>query len=150
MSHLNFWILAFSTNFWPIKSDLSGNTVWPQASVFKNSPNWIIFGIFNQLLSPQNVNVARFARNFGLRHFLAFLMIFKKNCHPTHLWFLDNSGSVKYDSLSVISCYAQRKSHLSWKMFVWDLWFRLDSRGQKKELTHQNRTGYPNKFWLKY
>ena len=31
MSHLNFWILAFSTNFCPIKTDLSGNTVWPQA-----------------------------------------------------------------------------------------------------------------------
>ena len=35
MSHLNFWILAFSTNFWPIKTDLSGNTVWPQASGFQ-------------------------------------------------------------------------------------------------------------------
>ena len=32
MSHLNFWILAFSTNFCPIKTDLSGNTVWPLAS----------------------------------------------------------------------------------------------------------------------
>ena len=31
--------------------------------VFKNSPKWNIFGIFNQLLSTQNVNVARFARN---------------------------------------------------------------------------------------
>ena len=30
---------------------------------FKNSPNWTIFGIFNELLSTQNVNVARFARN---------------------------------------------------------------------------------------
>ena len=30
MSHLIFPISAFSTNFWPIKSDLSGNTVWPQ------------------------------------------------------------------------------------------------------------------------
>ena len=29
--------------------------------VFK--PEWTIFGIFNQLLSTQNVNVARFARN---------------------------------------------------------------------------------------
>ena len=32
-SHLHlriFLILAFSTNFCPIKSDLSGNTVWPQ------------------------------------------------------------------------------------------------------------------------
>ena len=31
--------------------------------VFKNSPKWSIFGISNQLLSTQNVNVARFARN---------------------------------------------------------------------------------------
>ena len=30
-----FWILAFSTNFCPTKSDLSGNTVWPQASGFQ-------------------------------------------------------------------------------------------------------------------
>ena len=29
MSHLNFGILAFSTNFCPIKTYLSGNTVWP-------------------------------------------------------------------------------------------------------------------------
>ena len=29
VSHLNFWILAFSTNFCP------GNTVWPQASDFQ-------------------------------------------------------------------------------------------------------------------
>ena len=36
MSHLNFWILAFSTNFCPIKIDLSGNTVWPQALDFQN------------------------------------------------------------------------------------------------------------------
>ena len=35
MSHLNFWILAFSTNFCPIEIGLSGNTVWPQASGFQ-------------------------------------------------------------------------------------------------------------------
>ena len=35
MSHLNFWILAFSTNFCPIITDLSGNTVWPQALSFQ-------------------------------------------------------------------------------------------------------------------
>ena len=35
MSHLSFWILAFSTNFWPIKTDLSGNPVWPQALGFQ-------------------------------------------------------------------------------------------------------------------
>ena len=31
--------------------------------VFKISPKWTIFGIFNYLLSTQNANVARFARN---------------------------------------------------------------------------------------
>ena len=30
-----FWILAFFTNICPIKIDLSGNTVWPQASGFQ-------------------------------------------------------------------------------------------------------------------
>ena len=34
MSHLNFSIPAFSTNLCPFKSDLSGNTVWLQASGF--------------------------------------------------------------------------------------------------------------------
>ena len=44
MSHFNFGILAFSTDFWPIKTDLSGNSVCPQASVFqklaKLDPFW--------------------------------------------------------------------------------------------------------------
>ena len=31
--------------------------------VFKNSSNWTIFAIFDEFLSTQNVNVARFARN---------------------------------------------------------------------------------------
>ena len=31
--------------------------------VFKNSPKLTIFGIFNELLSPQYIKVARFARN---------------------------------------------------------------------------------------
>ena len=52
MSHLKFRILAFSTNFCPIKTDLSGNTVWPQASgilsgqkLIKNAnfPFWRVF-----------------------------------------------------------------------------------------------------------
>ena len=54
----DFLTLAFSTNFYPITSDwMSGNTVWPQ------SPKLTILGIYNELLSTQNVNVARFARN---------------------------------------------------------------------------------------
>ena len=31
----DFRILAFSTNFCPIKTDMSGNTVWLQASGFQ-------------------------------------------------------------------------------------------------------------------
>ena len=72
MSHLDFLILAFSTNFCSIESDLSGNTVWPQALGFQNSPKQSIFGTFNKLLSTQNVNVARFARNVVMRLFLWF------------------------------------------------------------------------------
>ena len=46
-----------TTNLCLIKSDLSGNTVWPQASGFQKLAKT------GQLLSTQNVNVARFARN---------------------------------------------------------------------------------------
>ena len=35
MSYLNFWILAFSANFCPIKTDLYGKTIWPQALGFQ-------------------------------------------------------------------------------------------------------------------
>ena len=52
--------MAFSTNFSPIKSDLSANTVWPKNSGCKDSSKWTIF---DELLSTQDVNVARFARN---------------------------------------------------------------------------------------
>ena len=56
-----FRLLAFSINFCLINSDLSGNTVWPQASGFQKLAK---LTIFNELLSTQNVNLARFARNF--------------------------------------------------------------------------------------
>ena len=40
--------------------------------VFKNSPKLTIFGIFNELLATQNVNVARFARNVECDFFCDF------------------------------------------------------------------------------
>ena len=46
MSPLNFWILAFSANFCPIKTDLSGNTVWPQTSGFQKLAKMDHFGDF--------------------------------------------------------------------------------------------------------
>ena len=54
-----FDVLTFSTNFCPLKTDLTGNTVWPQASGFQKLAKWDHFGNFNELLSKQNVNVAR-------------------------------------------------------------------------------------------
>ena len=42
-----------------LKSRIKGFQLWH----FQQSQNWPFFGIFNELLSTQNVNVARFARN---------------------------------------------------------------------------------------
>ena len=74
-------MLAFSINFCPIQSDLSGNTVWPQASVFQKLVKIDCFGVFNELLSIQNVNVARFARNVEGDFFYDFqtLCLFMKS-----------------------------------------------------------------------
>ena len=40
--------------------------------VFQNSPIWTIFGLFDELLFTQNVNVARFARNVEWDFFCDF------------------------------------------------------------------------------
>ena len=72
MSHLNFWNLAFSNHFCPIKSCLSGNTVWVVASVCEKLAKLSIFGIFIELLSTQNRNVACFARNVECDFFCYF------------------------------------------------------------------------------
>ena len=45
-----------------LENNLSGNTVWPQATILQKVAKLTIIGIFDELLSPQNVNVARFAR----------------------------------------------------------------------------------------
>ena len=61
---LHLIILAFSTNFCSIKSDLSGNTV--------SLPKVTICGIFDYFLSTQNVNEGRFARNVECDFFCDF------------------------------------------------------------------------------
>ena len=53
VSHLNFLILAFSTNFCPIKSALSGNTVWQQTSDLQKLAKIDHFCLFIELLSTQ-------------------------------------------------------------------------------------------------
>ena len=55
--------MGISASFCHFKIGLSGNNVWPQASRCHKLAKLTIFGIFNERLSAQNVNVARFARN---------------------------------------------------------------------------------------
>ena len=66
--------------------------------VFKNSPNWTIFGIFNELLSTQNVNVVRCAHNVEWDFFLWF-----SNTVP--------SGHTLFGLLSLIRCKLFDVSH---------------------------------------
>ena len=65
-----FW--HFPPIFGLFKTDLSGNTVWPQASGFQKLAKIDHFGHFKQLLSTQNVNVARFARSVECDFFCDF------------------------------------------------------------------------------
>ena len=56
MSHMNFSILAFSTNFCHIKITCLVTMFDCKLQVFKYSPKWIIFGIFNELLSNRGLS----------------------------------------------------------------------------------------------
>ena len=49
---------------------MSGNNVWPQ--IFKKSPKFTLFGLFNEPLSTQNINVARFSHNVEWYFFCDF------------------------------------------------------------------------------
>ena len=44
----------------------------PSFRFSKTRQNWTIFGIFNELLFTQNVNIAHFARNVELDFFFDF------------------------------------------------------------------------------
>ena len=58
-----------------------------KVSFFKNSPNWTIFGIFDNFLSTKNVDVARFARKIEWD----FAVIFK---HCVWYFLLLNSSTL--------------------------------------------------------
>ena len=62
-SHWNFSILVFSTNFCPIESDMSVNTVWLQASGYQKLAKITLFEFLISFLATPNVNVARLACN---------------------------------------------------------------------------------------
>ena len=71
-SKCRLWILAFSTNFFLIKTDLSGTLFDRKLQFFKNSPKWTIFLAFLINFCPLKVNVARFARNVEWDFFCDF------------------------------------------------------------------------------
>ena len=54
-----FFNFGISTNFWPIKTDLSGNTVWPKASRFQKLAKMDHFWHFSlTFVQSKSVNVA--------------------------------------------------------------------------------------------
>ena len=72
MSHLNFSISAFPPIFDLFKLTCLVTLFDRKHQFFKKSPKWTICGIFNELSSTQNVNVARFARNVEWDFFCDF------------------------------------------------------------------------------
>ena len=90
MSHLNFSILAFSINFCPIKSGLSGNTVWMVASVsqklVKLDHFWWIF-------------VHSKCKRSSLRMLNATFWLIFKHCEPGDIMLCSNlSFSAEWDA----------------------------------------------------
>ena len=146
MSHFIF-ILAFSTNFCPIKTDPSGNTFWPKFQVFKNSPKGTIF---EKLLSTQNVNVACFARNVEWDFFCDFQTPWipsQTKCSDSYRWASPNFfrpslnlffwGYVPWNSIPFQGSWTvQRKDHWQSPGFhmcylfdkTWRLAWSLDQR----------------------
>ena len=64
--------LAFSTSFCPIKTDLSGNTVWPQASGFQKLAKMDHFWHFYLTLVHSKCNCSSLRLQFWTRLFLWF------------------------------------------------------------------------------
>ena len=72
MSHLNFWILALSTNFCSIKTDLSGNNVWPQASGFQKLAKLGHFWFFKLIFVHSKYKRSSLRSQCWMRLFLWF------------------------------------------------------------------------------
>ena len=116
MSHLNFWILAFSINFCPIKSDRSGNTVWLNSSGIQKLTKVIILGInetFSMIFKHHGVLILEMIYVWIFR---AKIVPWKTNvsCHfgrwhlqtsfQSIVWHLKKWGD-HLDYLSTITCY---------------------------------------------
>ena len=87
MSQLNLWILAFSTNFCPIKTDLSGNTVWPQASCFQKLAKMNNFWPFKLTFVHSKRNRSSLRSQLLNETFLWFSNTLCLVCLPLWLWY---------------------------------------------------------------
>ena len=140
MSHLSFSILAFSTNFCPTKIDLSGNTVWPQASRFQKHAKLTIFDLFNLLLSIHNINVARFFRNVVWDFFLLFSntvlppsSAFQRKSYLEDLYQLRRVWIFSWFPLSGVKTDFPTEWFLLWLEMDW--WWTLGRFGHTLELS---------------
>ena len=82
MSHLNFSILAFSTNFYPLKFKCLVTLFDRKHHASKTCQNGSFLAFFHGILSTQNVNVARFARKVECDFICDFQTpCYLKNCN---------------------------------------------------------------------
>ena len=77
--------------------------------VFKHSPKWTVFGIYNELLSTQNINVARFARNVKCDFFCDFQTLCITNLMETlHCWLDASKEQIKsVNAIGSIECQSE-------------------------------------------
>ena len=71
-SKCRIWILAFSINFCPIKTDLSGNTVWRQASGFQKLAKMDDFWHFQWTFVYAKCKRSSLGSQYWMRLFLWF------------------------------------------------------------------------------
>ena len=144
MSPVNFLILALSTNFVLLKLTclvtLFGRKLW----VFKNSPKWTIFDIFNQLLSIQNVNVARFARNVEWDFFCDFQT-------PCDRSALDNNAVSKhFNSFHFLLTQVWAVRSTSSKHCQADNWIRSGWKSALSFHHAMDQTHFPSSHWMEH
>ena len=83
--------------------DLTVFKNYSKCRILKNSPKRTIFGIFNELLSTQNVNVARFARNVECDFFCDFQTL-------CFWWLLENLLKFHNELIIILSAKLSRLS----------------------------------------
>ena len=108
-SKCRIWILAFSTNFCPIKVDLSGNTVWPQASVFQNLAKMDHFWHFQWTFVHSKCKRSSLLSQCWMRLFL---------------WF--SNTVLKY--VRQIGYHGLRRWRFIWRFFWWYCTVQIDYR----------------------